>query len=499
MAGGQTRSFSFSITTNPHVITVDSYVPNSVGANGTRYFVRDTSWGFSAPGNHIFAYLAQYYLAVQTIYSSTTGQAWYDSGTTITVMVKDQEINEGKGTRHIFVGWSGDASGTGLTSNGILMTGPKTAVANWKAQFFLTVQSIPPNVTNLKGSGWYDSGNQAVFSAAKIVPASSNTRLSFDHWGADYAGQSPTGTILMDRPKTVEAIYHAQYLLSIQYDPTSITSEYNESRAGWFDANSNVQLGPVPSIINLSTVERLRFVGWIQNGVLSSNPSDTVVMDKALTVTLTYRTQYYVDVRSSQGSVTGSGWYDRGATAEITGRGSQSWPFSFTLTGWRLDPSTGSLTKAGDSWSLKVDRPFIVEAQWSFDYFPLLLLFGGGGIAVTALAFGIGLAYRRGAFRRTESALRSRSRSRTSAVITAMQVCSSCGNRFPKGAAFCEKCGTPMAMAAPASPSLDDKVYDYIVKHEGVVSLSVASEDLGISVEEFKEIAERLKKQGRLA
>jgi predicted transcriptional regulator of viral defense system len=62
---------------------------------------------------------------------------------------------------------------------------------------------------------------------------------------------------------------------------------------------------------------------------------------------------------------------------------------------------------------------------------------------------------------------------------------------------FCEKCGAPTIAVRP--PSLDDKVYDYIVKHEGVISLSAASAELGISVEMLKEITERLKKQGRLA
>jgi predicted transcriptional regulator of viral defense system len=46
--------------------------------------------------------------------------------------------------------------------------------------------------------------------------------------------------------------------------------------------------------------------------------------------------------------------------------------------------------------------------------------------------------------------------------------------------------------------TLDDKVYDYIVKHEGVISTSKASSDLGLSVNELKEITERLKKKGLL-
>jgi hypothetical protein len=46
---------------------------------------------------------------------------------------------------------------------------------------------------------------------------------------------------------------------------------------------------------------------------------------------------------------------------------------------------------------------------------------------------------------------------------------------------------------------LEDKVYNYIVKHEGVISLSKASSDLGISIEDLNQITSKLKKEGRLA
>jgi len=49
-----------------------------------------------------------------------------------------------------------------------------------------------------------------------------------------------------------------------------------------------------------------------------------------------------------------------------------------------------------------------------------------------------------------------------------------------------------------AFPSMDDKVFDYIAEHEGVISLSQASEELGISLEELKASIERLKKEGKL-
>lgn len=501
MNGGQTRTLTFASSGTFHTITVDSFVPNSLGANGTRYFVKDASWSFSGGSSNVFTYTAQYYLTVQTPYSSATGQGWYDSGTNARATLKEGAIDQGQGTRNVFAGWVRDASGTALTSSDIFMSSSKTAAANWKTQFYLTVQSDPPNVTGIGGSGWFDSGKQASFSAPGIVPATSDTRLEFDQWSGDYSGQSPSGSILMDRPKTVTARYFAQYLLSVKYDPGSVSSKYNESHAGWYTANSNVQLGPAPSTIALTSVERLHFIGWVDNGAPKPSPSYTVLMDRAKTITLSYVTQYYVDVRSTQGSVTGTDWYNRGSTAKITATiGSQTWPFVYTFTGWRVDPSTGVLSQTDNSWALTVDRPYVVEAQWSYDFLPIIMLFGGGGLAVTALAMGIVVAYRRGLLKREAGPGGPRRRMSSPTSTVAMQVCSNCGNRAPVGATFCQKCGASLqAPNVPTTvPAVDDKVYDYIVKHEGVISLSAAAADLGISVDELKEITERLKKQGRL-
>lgn len=495
--GGQTISLTFSAPNTGHVITVDSYVPNSILANGTRFYELDASWSFTAAGSHIFTYTTQYYLTVETSYSTSTGQGWYDSGTAVQATVNGANVDQGQGTREVFAGWSGDASGTGLTTAEISMTGPKTAIANWKTQFLLTVGSNPANVSGLSGSGWYDSGSEATFSAAAVLPATDNTRLMFEDWSGDYSGQSTTGQILMYRPQTVSANFLAQYLLAVQYNPVSISSGYNESHAGWYDVNSNVQLGPAPSNVNLSSVERLRFIGWTDDNSTSSNPSYTVVMDQPRTITLSYKTQYYVDVRSPQGSVAGSGWYDRGSTANITATaGSQTWPISYTLSGWQIEPSSGVLTETDHSWSLTVDRPYVVQAEWSYDYLPLVELFGGGGIAVVVVAVAFVLARRRGAFDRARPMPIPPASVGAPTAPVGMQVCSTCGNLVPNGA-FCEKCGAPMG--APTVQSLDDKVYDYIVKHEGVISLSTASAELGIPIEELKTITSRLRNQGRLA
>ena len=48
------------------------------------------------------------------------------------------------------------------------------------------------------------------------------------------------------------------------------------------------------------------------------------------------------------------------------------------------------------------------------------------------------------------------------------------------------------------SPSIDSKVFEYIADHEGVISLSQASNELEISMDELGASIERLKKEGKI-
>ena len=491
LSGGASRSLIFSISSVTHIITVDFYIPNSAGMNGTRYYERETSWAFTGGGSHTFVYTAQYFLDVQTSFGTAKGQGWYDSGTSAQASLSDGQIEESPGVRHVFTNWEGDASGTSLTSNSIIMNQPKKAIANWKTQFQLTITSDPASVQDFKGSGWYDAGSQAAFSAPAIVPADKDSRLRFDHWSGAFEGVSPSGTVLMDRPRAVEAHYLAQYLLTIDYDPGTVPHNFNET--SWYDANTNVPLGPALSTVDLSSVERLRFVGWFEKGKQLSGVSINVYMDQPHELTLSYQTQYYVDLRSSYGQVSGSGWYDRGSSATITvSNTAGSWPFTYTLSDWRVDPPSGKLSKGDGSWTITVDRPYVIEAVWNFDILPLVALIGGSILAVAVVAGGLVMAHKRGIFTRGMTTLRP---SKVPAGETA--ACTKCGSRIPKNATFCQKCGTPVA--TPEQTGLEDKVYDYIVKHDGVISLSKASKDLGVRVDRLKEATEALKKKGRLA
>jgi hypothetical protein len=493
MTGGSTRTLIFPTSSITHIITVDFYVPNSAGLNGTRYLEPETSWVFSAGGSHTFAYKAQYFLDVQSSFGTTKGEGWYDSGASAQAILNVGEVEESPGTRHAFISWAGDAAGTSLTSSSILMDQPKKAIANWKTQYLLTVKSDPPDVQNLKGSGWYDAATQATFSAPSLVSADQDSRLRFDQWSGAFDGRTPSGTVLMDLPKVVEAHYIAQYQLTINYDPPNIPHTWNQS--AWYDANSNVPLGPAVNNIELSSVERLSFMGWFEKGQQLSGVSINVLMDQPHELTLSYQTEYYVDVRSSYGQASGSGWYSRGSTATITVSSTAgSWPITYTLTGWRVDPPSGKLNRSGGSWTILVDQPYVIEAVWNFEVLPLIGLIGGIALLVALVIVALVISYRRGVFARGLSSFKP-----SKVPAPAAAVCGKCGSQVPKGATFCQKCGSPIAIAAPESSGLEDKVYDYILKHDGVISMKQASRDLGVSADQLKEATEALKRKGRLA
>ena len=489
LGSGGSRTFSFASTGLTHVISVDYYIPNSTGTGGVRYYDNSPSWTFSGSGSHVFSYTTQFLLTAQTAYSSIAGAGWYDSGSIAQATVKDFEVDEGQGTRLIFSGWNSDASGSNLTSNPILMNSPKIAAANWKTQFLLSINSDQAGVENFQGSGWYDSGVQATFSGPQNVQSSSDSRFRFGSWSGDATGTSPTGSVLMDRPKVVIAHYVAQYLVSVAYDPPTIIANYNVTSAGWYDANSSVQLGPAPITVDVSSVERLKFSNWVDNGISTQNVSLSVIVDKPQKISLAYTTQYYIDVQTTHGAVSGSGWYDRGSTARITEVPENSWPIAYTFSGWSVDPATGSLIKTDDSWSLTVDRPYAIEATWTVDYFPLIEIVVAASASLVILAAAVYLLYRR---KRLGKGVPSRKG----------KICQTCGNLVPTGAIFCQKCGkSPDAQPSqePALTAPEQRVYDYIIKNEGVISMSKAASELDLTVDQLKTITEKLKKDGRLA
>jgi uncharacterized repeat protein (TIGR02543 family) len=156
----------------------------------------------------------QYYLTVVSPYGTAGGEGWYDKYTYAQATVTPLIVPGGTGVQYVFTGWSGDASGTTSPSNSIYMDGPKTAVANWKVQYYLTVRTDPPGVATIPGEGWYDSSQSVQLTAPTV------SGYNFLYWDID--GTQADGnsiTVVMNASRTATAHYE-EYVPPAQVDLT---------------------------------------------------------------------------------------------------------------------------------------------------------------------------------------------------------------------------------------------------------------------------------------
>lgn len=133
------------------------------------------------------------------------------------------------------------------------------------------------------------------------------SRYVFVSW--DDGNTQPTRTFYLGGQYT--ATYKTQYYLMVSSEPGS-TYEVE-----WFDSGTSASTGTAQeTITNGST--RYVFQHWNVDGVsVTGNPA-TVYMNEPHTVYASYKRQCYLSVSSEHGSVTGTGWYDYGATASTS-------------------------------------------------------------------------------------------------------------------------------------------------------------------------------------
>jgi hypothetical protein len=149
-------------------------------------------------------------LSVASPYGIVTGAGWYDVGSTAKFSV-DESAPVDSGTRYYCTGYTGDASGSG-NSGSIVMNTAKTITFQWKKQFLLTIVS---EYGSKSGEGWYDEGVSAQFSVAAVEEA--GVRYSFVSWAGDFAGASPSGSIVMNGPKTVTANWKREFKTMLSF------------------------------------------------------------------------------------------------------------------------------------------------------------------------------------------------------------------------------------------------------------------------------------------
>jgi hypothetical protein len=158
------------------------------------------------PKTYTAIYNAEYYLSVNSSYSSTSGQDWYPNGTTAYAALTTETVDHGNGTRRVFTNWGGDVSGNQLTSDVIVMGGSKTAIANWKTQYQVTFAvTLGGGTITPSSETWIDEG-----ASPMPISASASSGYRFSSWSATNGitianTQTSTTTATITTPGTITA------------------------------------------------------------------------------------------------------------------------------------------------------------------------------------------------------------------------------------------------------------------------------------------------------
>ncbi|MFZ5516478.1 MAG: cohesin domain-containing protein [Candidatus Zhuqueibacterota bacterium] len=157
----------------------------------------------------------------------------------------------------------------------------------------------------------WGAGSVHTISTTSPQQISANTRAVFERW-SDGGAMSHTVSVTENTQFTL--YMDKQYLLAV-------SSQYGVIQGqGWYSAGESATFS-VDSVVVQDNGTRQRFTGW--NGVgtgsyTGAERTNTIVITAPVTETATWKTQYFVSVKSAHGTPVGEGWYDGGTSASIS-------------------------------------------------------------------------------------------------------------------------------------------------------------------------------------
>ena len=351
----------------PSVGTGERYVWNTWTGTGTiSYSETDNPATDAVTMNSAITETAswthQYYLTVTDGgHSSVSGAGWYDTGVTAYASVTDSIVEAKSSTRYIFNQWTGDASGTHIVSDGILMDASKTTTATWITQYELIVY-ITGNGTVEKDPNqtFYDSGTMVHLTA---IP---DGGWNFVEWTGDLTGDNNPDSIRMTSEKTVTATFAINYYtLAVNVTGSGsvdkVPSQASYTHGTWVHLTANPAVG-------------WHFVNWADSLTGANNP-DSILMNTDKVVTANFAINTYtltVDV-SGSGSVElnpATGPYNHGTYVHLTANPAMGWHF----INW-----TDSLVSIHNPDSILMNSNKVVTANFAINTYTLTVNVTGSG------------------------------------------------------------------------------------------------------------------------
>lgn len=205
IGGTEIKKLSFKVDTQ-HVISV---APIVEGKQGWRYTCSQCTWNVGSAGTRTFQYDTEVFFTVSTSpegITQVTGGGWYKLGSSAQTSQVPDTLTGTAGTQYKFKGW--EVNGVLQAGNPVVVTlnEPMKAIAVYEVLYQLVVDSA---FGNPQGAGYYPAGSTATFSVTS--PDGFLIQHVLVQWEGDFQGTSPEGSLIMDGPKVVHAVWREDY------------------------------------------------------------------------------------------------------------------------------------------------------------------------------------------------------------------------------------------------------------------------------------------------
>jgi hypothetical protein len=232
-------------------------------------------------------------------------------------------------------------------------------------QNVLTISSNAGTVNPATGSS-YAQGQQVQITA--IAPTTvTGERYIFNGWTGlgigSYSGTNNPATVTMNSAAINEtATWEHQYQLTILSPQGTVTGNNT-----WYDVGTTATATLTSGTVAGTTGTQYIFSGWTGGASGSALTSNDITMNGPKTATATWTTQYFLTTTTTHGTVTGSGWYNAGASAiatlnALTSPGTAGVQYAFT--NWATDATGVALT----SNAITMSSPKTASTVWQTQY-----------------------------------------------------------------------------------------------------------------------------------
>ena len=192
---------------------------------------------------------------------------------------------------------------------------------------------------------------------SNVQSSGNSTRRVFVKWSDNVTSNSRT--LLIESDLTLGAEYKTQYYVTVNANGGSVYGE------GWYDEASTANIGANTPCNEVQERSRSVFTGWSGDSATDTTTL-AVTVDRPYSFTANWKVQYYLSVESTDGTTSGSGWYDANTIATFsieptTEIGTDTRKY---FIGWTGDTTTGQ-----PSSTITMDSPKSISATWRVEYF----------------------------------------------------------------------------------------------------------------------------------